>query len=551
MCIPRPLILVLVVAAFAHGPTAAGGPARSPAAAPAGLPVAGETPLLPGRYATTRFRPAFSFTVAGDSWRVEHDRERDLLLMSGSACCGMNAGDRTGVLAFLRPSAVYSPGGSLRGVPGDLAHWLLRNPHLRSSPPRRIAIGGASGTEVDVAFGSATVLGGCASLFRVSFGVVRLCRGDRARIVVLRTNGKQLLVMSQALPAAGTAAVRAAAGGLLRSARFGRVRPRPAARTLVLGNSNPTNDDELFFAREAARRSGGALQVSLRSGLYGETATNEQLVVRDLTAGRLALAWDTSRVWDTLGVTTFQALQAPFLIDNDALLDGVITGPLAGDLLSGSRKKGIVGLGLAAESLRRPLEAKKRFVALDDFRDARINVITSELSAAAMRALGARPVSVGAGRLLRDALAFGRVDAAETAIDGVYSNGYAGVAKYMTENVVFFPKVISIDANQSAMAALTPGQQAALRDAAQATAARSTTTAAARDKADAAALCKAGIRFVRATEAQLATLVAAERPVYETLAKDAPTARLIDEIRSLKQRTARGPALALPAGCSG
>ena len=50
---------------------------------------------------------------------------------------------------------------------------------------------------------------------------------------------------------------------------------RRAPRVLVIGNSDPTSDDELFFAREAARLSGGP-QISLRSELYGERPDKER-----------------------------------------------------------------------------------------------------------------------------------------------------------------------------------------------------------------------------------------------------------------------------------
>ena len=44
---------------------------------------------------------------------------------------------------------------------------------------------------------------------------------------------------------------------LLASVRFGKRRIGARPRVLVIGNSDPTSDDELFFAREAARLSGG------------------------------------------------------------------------------------------------------------------------------------------------------------------------------------------------------------------------------------------------------------------------------------------------------
>jgi TRAP-type C4-dicarboxylate transport system substrate-binding protein len=491
--------------------------------------------------------------VQDEHWRVHHDLPSETVLLSGSACCRQNANDRTGVLAFLRPTGVFDAAWGRRAdLPSNLAAWLRRNPHVKSGPPSRVVVGGVEGVQFDSSFASETPLGrGCARLVRASVGAFSLCRGDRARFVVLKVRGRQLLVAIQGLPAAGMREFLPAARTLLRSVRFdpGRARAK-APHTLVLGNSDPTSDDQLFFAREAARLSGGTLRISLRSGLYDGSPAAEELVVRDLRAGRLPLAWDATRVWESQGVTSFQALQAPFLIDNFPLLERVIAGAPAEQLLSGPPKAGVVGLGLAAVNLRRLLGAKRPFVSLEDLRGARINVIASKVGEATLRALGAQPLSLGGGDALGDALRSGRADAAETAIDVVYRNGYAKIAKYVTANLVFFPKVASIDANKAAFDALTPAQQSALRAAARSTTAHSLAGVAAREDADAAALCKSGVRFAAATAAQLAAIVAATQPVYDQLAGDSLTGRLIEEIRALAQRTARGPGLAVPPGCS-
>jgi TRAP-type C4-dicarboxylate transport system substrate-binding protein len=73
------------------------------------------------------------------------------------------------------------------------------------------------------------------------------------------------------------------------------------------------------FVSQVKERSGGNLriQVANRWGDYADDA--EQQVVRAVAAGKVDLGWAGARVFDTIGVTSFQALQAPMLIDNYAL----------------------------------------------------------------------------------------------------------------------------------------------------------------------------------------------------------------------------------------
>jgi TRAP-type C4-dicarboxylate transport system substrate-binding protein len=317
----------------------------------------------------------------------------------------------------------------------------------------------------------------------------------------------------------------------------------------VIGNSDPTSDDELFFARKAARLSDGTLQVSLRSELYGERPDKERRVARDLQAGRLPLAWDATRVWDTEGVTSFQGLQAPFLIDTVALMERVIASPLAAQVASGLGARGVTGLGLAAINLRRPLGARKAFTSVAGFQGARVNVVISRISEDVLRALGAVPVDVGGGEVLGNALRSGKVDAAETAIDVVFRNGYAEVSKYMSINVVLFPKFASIDANAAMLAALPAAQRDALAKAAAATGPYSTARLKALEAADAAALCKQGIRFATATHAELDALIAAEQPVYDALSTDPVSASVITGVRALKQQGDLRSGPTVPARC--
>jgi TRAP-type C4-dicarboxylate transport system substrate-binding protein len=524
----------------------------SASAAPRPLPTAGETPLLGGDYATSRFAAPFSFSVRErDDWRVEHVAREEITLMRGSACCGQNAGARTGVLMVMRPRRVIDPRtGKATRVPKNLARWIRRNPHLRTGRASPLRVGSRRARVFSIGFRSATPRNeGCAGFVELGFGRFGLCPGERARLAVLDGGARPLLFQWSSGTAGALARLERPVRRLLATVRFGKrpVAARPSV--LVIGNSDPTSDDELFFAREAARLLDGTLQISLRSQLYGERPDKERRVARDLQAGRLPLAWDATRVWDTEGATSFQALQAPFLIDSAALMGRVIASPLAAQVASGLGAKGVTSLGLAAINLRRPLGARKPFTSIADFQGATVNVITSRVSEDILRALGGAPVDVGGGEVLGNALRSGKVDAAETAIDVVFRNGYAEVAKYMSSNVVLFPKFASIDANAAMLAALPAAQRDALARAAAATGPRSTERLRAHEAGDAAALCKQGIRFATATQAELDALVAAEQPVYEALSTDPVSEDVIDGVRALKQKGGLGSGLTIPAGC--
>jgi TRAP-type C4-dicarboxylate transport system substrate-binding protein len=526
--------------------------ASSASAAPRPLPTAGETPLLGGDYATSRFAAPFSFSVRDrDDWRVEHVAREEITLMRGSACCGQNAGARTGVLMVMRPRRVIDPRtGKATGVPGNVARWIRRNPHLRTGPASLLRVGSRRARVSSIGFRSATPRSeGCAGFLELSFGRFGLCPGERARLAVLDVGARPMLIQWSSATARAIARLERAVRRLLASVRFGKRRVATRPRVLVVGNSDPTNDDELFFAREAARLSGGTLQISLRSELYGERPDKERRVARDLRAGRLPLAWDATRAWDTEGVTSFQGLQAPFLIDSVALMERVIGSPLAAQVASGLGAKGVTGLGLAAINLRRPLGARKAFTSVADFRGAKVNVVTSRISEDILRALGAAPVDVGGGDVLGNALRSGKVDAAETAIDVVFRNGYAEAAKYISSNVVLFPKFASIDANAAMLTALPAAERDALAKAAAATGPRSTERLRAHEAADAAALCKQGIRFASATQAELDALLAAEQPVYDALATDPVGASVIDGARALKRQGGLESGLPVPDRC--
>ena len=93
-----------------------------------------------------------------------------------------------------------------------------------------------------------------------------------------------------------------------------------------------------------------------------------------------------------MGVTSFQALQAPMLIDSYALQRAVLEGDIPGDA-AGLDKVGVVGLGVLGGGL----SAHRRQAAplgSADWRGITFGTYKSEVQAQAIRSLGATPMEV-------------------------------------------------------------------------------------------------------------------------------------------------------------
>jgi hypothetical protein len=120
------------------------------------------------------------------------------------------------------------------------------------------------------------------------------------------------------------------------------------------------------------------------------------------------------------------------------------------------------------------------------------------------------------------------------------------VSKYLTTNVVLWPRPIVVFANRSVFARLTGLQRRALEQAAVDDVPGQTQVVMAFERDDAWSLCAdRRLRVLAATPAELATLRKAVRPVYEQLDRDPQTRRFIAQIQTLRVRLG-APASVLP-----
>jgi len=265
--------------------------------------------------------------------------------------------------------------------------------------------------------------------------------------------------------------------------------------------------------------------------MAGTPGGGEDKLIQMVLDGQFDLALANSRAWDAQNVPSLYALQAPFLITNDALAAAVATSDVATRMLESLSTAGAVGLTLWPEDLRHPFSVMpdKPLLAPEDFAGLVIRAGSSVVTNQILEALGASRTSEDSG-----------YQGAETGL----THGYTLMGKPTpTGNVTFYTKFQVLFANGKVFAQLSAAQQDVIRQAA--TAAQTKALAEHLKEADAAtAWCADGGTVVLASDAQVSAFEKAAQPVFDQLEQDPINAELIAAIRELKANTPPSPGAA-------
>jgi len=333
-------------------------------------------------------------------------------------------------------------------------------------------------------------------------------------------NARTLLTKVRVVLAAAlaVAAVGCGSGGLDKA---GGAVTRPV--TLTLADDSGDLSDVQPFTSAVKEISHGALQIKVE-GLSArlQDLTSEPPMIRDVQLGRAQLGAIGTRVFGTMGVNTFEALQAPFLIDSYALQRKVLDSGVSQQMLAALKPRGLVGLGLLPGPLARPAGFTRMLLAAATYRGAKIGILPSAVAGDTLRALGAVP----------DPSYSPSDDGGEYDVEAADTGANMPGAK-LTGNVVFWPLPGVIFMNRRAFESLTAGQRSDLLRAA-AYAQTHAKPYFGNDAAYAPDLCRRN-EVVTASSADLNGLRVAVEPVYAGLEADPATKAFIAEITSLRQ----------------
>lgn len=295
--------------------------------------------------------------------------------------------------------------------------------------------------------------------------------------------------------------------------------------------------------------SGGAMRIEVVNEWGGYRRGYEERLVEATRTGEVELAWVGTRVFDLVGVTGFQALTAPVLIDSYELQDEVVTSDIVDPMLAELKAVDLHGLAVLGGGLRHPWSAAEPLTEPGRWRGITFQTFASGGQTAAVEALGATPTDL-VFQELASAIDAGRVAGFEKNLLTVAKNNSQAQLPYVVPNLTLWPETAAIIVNDDRFSALTSTQRGWLEEAAS-TAATGSTALYADEEQTLVDLCERGARAREATPEQLAEFERAFRPVYAELERDPATRAAINRIRALKETIEAPAGLTAPASCAG
>ena len=284
------------------------------------------------------------------------------------------------------------------------------------------------------------------------------------------------------------------------------------------------------FLDELAKVSGGALQLTAEPGFEGATKSIEVGALQAVQSGHADIAIVPTRAYPFVGVTSFDGLMAPMLIDNMELQQQVINDAVASEMVDGVKSAGFAGIGILPGPIRLPDGISRPLLGPATYSGARIAYSASPIAKQGLEALGAIPVeAVFDGQDVRG------FDGLEQQAGSVAGNLYDGVVRSITANVGLWPRSIAIVANADSWAKLTDAQHGWLVQAAK-DAVADTASLQARTE-DITNMCRRNkVKIISASEDQIAQLRRAVTPVYDSLRGNQTTAAYLERIQAIKDR---------------
>jgi TRAP-type C4-dicarboxylate transport system substrate-binding protein len=300
------------------------------------------------------------------------------------------------------------------------------------------------------------------------------------------------------------------------------------------------------FVQALRTVSGGRLKVQLTAHYGNGAADAESNLVKAIAAGKIDGGWPATRAFASAGIDGLAAVEAPMTITSYAAEKALVTDPVARQLLSSLHGSGVVGLGLAAGSLRRPFSTKQALVSPAAWAGTTFRVFNSPTQRDAVTAWGGAPKNFGIDYI--DEVHAGRLAGAELDVAGYAKGGVVTDVPYVAANVVLWPKVFVLSLSQHRFDTLSTQQRSWVRKAA-AVAVKASVAGTYNDDSIVTQLCGQGLRVGTASADQLRGLRDLVAPVVASLGTG-PDSPVLAAIRRIAAAHPQPDVLPIPAGCA-
>jgi len=311
------------------------------------------------------------------------------------------------------------------------------------------------------------------------------------------------------------------------------------ADTVVLSFAQPNSepDDALtLWAEKVDEESNGTVKVEFENGYRAGEAEHEKDTVLDVAAGKVDAGWVGARVFDQMGVTSFQPLLAPMLVDSQSLQGEVFEAGIPAEMLEGLDAIDVHGIGVLPGPMRRVLSKGDPLTTPAAFQGLNVGSAYSAITEQTYAALGATTTPMPSGA---DISGVDAMEAQMGSIDGNHYEEKGGTS--VVGNFNLWPRPLVLFINQGMWAKLSKSQQRILTDSAAEVLPSALDAASEDDTGSTEAECTYGLAMPQATPAELADFRDAFQPVYDAIAEDSQNETWLAQIGDLKTQLGEGP----------
>jgi C4-dicarboxylate-binding protein DctP len=197
----------------------------------------------------------------------------------------------------------------------------------------------------------------------------------------------------------------------------------------VVADDTPKGKGSHKFKELAEKYTGGKAKVEIypNSQLYKDKEEIEALQL-----GAVQMLAPSTAKFAPLGAKEFEALDLPFLFDNDAAYDKAAKGELGQYLMAKLEPKGIKGLAFWDNGFHM-VSANKPILKPEDVKGLKVRISGSKIADIYFRRLGALPQIMAFSEVYQ-ALQTGVVDACENTPSNYYTQKFHEVQKHITNS---------------------------------------------------------------------------------------------------------------------